>query len=110
MVQRLDDRSVLAPVPLLSALIDGPIAARRDLTAGGARYRTYGFLAEGAAHAIDSLVAVRTVVFEQHAATMAELATRWRRTSPGATRCGGASRPPRNTATTTTRPTPSAGR
>jgi formate C-acetyltransferase len=72
-VQRLDERSVLAPVPLLSALIDGSIASRRDLTAGGAKYRTYGFLAEGAAHAIDSLATVRTVIFEQHAATMAEL-------------------------------------
>ncbi len=69
----LDDRSVLAPVPLLSALIDGPIASRRDLTAGGAKYRTFALLAESAAHAIDSLVAIRTVVFENRVATMAEL-------------------------------------
>ena len=72
-IERIDDRSVLAPVPLLSALIDGAIAARRDLTAGGAKYRTFGTLAEGVAHAIDSLVAVRTVVFEREQATMAEL-------------------------------------
>jgi formate C-acetyltransferase len=69
----LDDRSILAPVPLLSALIDGAVESRRDMTAGGAKFRTYGLLAEGAAHAIDSLTAIKTVVFEDRAATLAEL-------------------------------------
>ena len=72
-VASADERSTVAPVPLLSALIEGAIPARRDLTAGGARYRTFGMLAEGAAHAIDSLVALRTVVFEDGAATMSEV-------------------------------------
>lgn len=72
-VDTLDDRSVLAPVPLLSSLIDGAIESRRDMTAGGAKYRTFGMLAESAAHAIDSLVAIKTVVFEEKAATMADL-------------------------------------
>ena len=62
-VENLNDRSTIAPVPLLSALLDGPIAARTDMTAGGAKYRTFGMLAEGAAHAIDSLTAIRTVIF-----------------------------------------------
>jgi formate C-acetyltransferase len=69
----LDQRAMIAPVPLLSALIDGAIPARRDLTEGGARYRTFGMLAESAAHAIDSLTAIKTVVFERGEATMAEL-------------------------------------
>ncbi|UCC64587.1 MAG: hypothetical protein JSV36_05920, partial [Anaerolineae bacterium] len=69
----LDDRAAIAPVPLLSALIDGAIPARRDLTAGGARYRTFGMLAESAAHTIDSLTAIKTVIFEGGEATMAEL-------------------------------------
>ncbi|HPD13977.1 MAG TPA: pyruvate formate lyase family protein [Planctomycetota bacterium] len=69
----VNDRSTIAPVPLLSALMDGAIAARRDMTAGGSKYRTFGMLAESAAHAIDSLVAIKTVLFEQRAATMAEL-------------------------------------
>jgi formate C-acetyltransferase len=69
----LDHRAMIAPVPLLSALIDGAIPARRDMTEGGARYRTFGMLAESMAHAIDSLTAVKTVVFEQGEATMAEL-------------------------------------
>jgi len=72
-VETIDDRSILAPVPLLSALIDGAIEQRRDMTAGGAKFRTFALLAEGAAHAIDSLTALKTVVFEQKLATMAEL-------------------------------------
>lgn len=68
-----NNRASIAPVPLLSALIDGAIASRRDMTAGGARYRTFGVLAESAAHAIDSLVAIKKVVFEDRAATMATL-------------------------------------
>ncbi|MBM3497064.1 MAG: hypothetical protein FJX74_00175 [Armatimonadetes bacterium] len=72
-VESVNDRSTIAPVPLLSALIDGSIASRRDMTAGGARYRTFGMLAEGAAHAIDSLAAIRRVVFGEQRASMREL-------------------------------------
>jgi formate C-acetyltransferase len=72
-VESLDERSTIAPVPLLSALIDGCIASRRDMTAGGSRYRTFGMLAEGAAHAIDSLVALKRVVFQEGAASMTEV-------------------------------------
>jgi formate C-acetyltransferase len=60
-------------VPLLSALIDGAIPARRDMTAGGARYRTFGMLAESVAHTIDSLTAIKTVVYQQGEASLAEL-------------------------------------
>ncbi len=72
-VEGLNDRSTIAPVPLLSALIEGCIASRRDMTAGGSKFRTYGMLAESAAHAIDSLTAIKTVVFERGEATMSEL-------------------------------------
>ena len=68
-----NDRSTIAPVPLLSALVAGCLSSRRDLTAGGAKYRTFGMLAESAAHAIDSLAAIKTVVFEQGQATMSDL-------------------------------------
>ncbi|KKL44769.1 hypothetical protein LCGC14_2362370, partial [marine sediment metagenome] len=67
----IDDRSILAPV--LSAMIDGAIESRRDMTAGGARFRTFALLAESAAHAIDSLTAIKTVIFDAGLATMAEL-------------------------------------
>ncbi|MBN1640683.1 MAG: hypothetical protein JXA09_05565 [Anaerolineae bacterium] len=72
-VDALDDRSTIAPVPLLSALIQGAIASRRDMSAGGAKFRTYALLAESAAHAIDSLTAIKTVVFEEGQASMAAL-------------------------------------
>ncbi|MFO7957398.1 MAG: pyruvate formate lyase family protein [Candidatus Brocadiia bacterium] len=72
-VENIDERSTVAPVPLLSALLDGPIEKRRDMTGGGAKYRTFGMLAESAAHAIDSLTAIESVIFEEQAATMPEL-------------------------------------
>ena len=72
-VETIDARNTIAPVPLLSALIDGAIASRRDMTAGGAKFRTFGMLAESAAHAIDSLTAIKTVIFEEEQTTMAEL-------------------------------------
>jgi formate C-acetyltransferase len=53
--------------------MEGPIAARRDMTAGGAKFRTFGMIAEGAAHAIDSLAAIRTVIFEEKQASLSEL-------------------------------------
>jgi len=72
-VETIDDRGILAPVPLLSALIDGAIDSRRDMTSGGARFRMFGMICEGAAHAIDSLTAIKTVVFEERRAALGEL-------------------------------------
>ena len=72
-VEQVDDRHTIAPVPLLSALIDGAIASRKDLTAGGAKFRTFGMLAESASHAIDSLSAIKHVVFQQGQVSMPEL-------------------------------------
>ena len=57
-VETVDERSVIAPAPLLSSLIEGAIEKRRDMTAGGSKFRTFGMLAESAAHAIDSLSAL----------------------------------------------------
>jgi formate C-acetyltransferase len=72
-IDTINDRGTIAPVPLLSALIDGAIASRRDMTAGGAKFRTFALLAEAAAHAIDSMAAIKTVIFEDKRATMADL-------------------------------------
>ncbi len=72
-VNTIDDRHTIAPVPLLSALVDGAIESRRDMTAGGAKFRTFGMLAESAAHTIDSLTAIRQVIFEDRAATVEQL-------------------------------------
>jgi len=72
-VATVDERSTIAPQPLLSALIAGAIEKRRDMTAGGATFRTFGMLAESAAHCIDSLTAIKTVIFEERRATMSQL-------------------------------------
>ena len=72
-VDTVNDRSTIAPVPLLSALIDGAISSRHDLTAGGAKFRTFGMLAEGVPHTIDSLTAIKKVIFEEGRASMQEL-------------------------------------
>ena len=71
--QNVNGRHNIAPVPLLSALIDGAIASRHDMTNGGARYRTFAMLAEGASHAIDSLAAINKVVFVNSDASMEQL-------------------------------------
>ncbi|MFH0938077.1 MAG: pyruvate formate lyase family protein, partial [Planctomycetota bacterium] len=72
-VETIDDRNIIAPVPLLSALIAGAIDSRRDMTAGGAKFRTFGMLAESAGHTIDSLTAIKTVIFDEKQANMSEL-------------------------------------
>jgi len=72
-METIDNRHVIAPVPLLSALIEGAIESRRDMTAGGAKYRTFGMLAESASHAIDSFSAIKTVLFEEKRVSMVEL-------------------------------------
>jgi len=72
-VDNINNRHIVAPVPLLSSLIEGAIENRRDMTAGGAKFRTFGMLAEGATHAIDSITAIKTVIFDEKLATIAEL-------------------------------------
>ena len=72
-VETIDNRSFIAPVPLLSALIDGAVESKRDMTAGGSKFRTFGMLAESAGHAIDSLTAIKTVIFDQKRASMSDL-------------------------------------
>jgi choline trimethylamine-lyase len=66
-------RAMIAPTPLLSALLEGPLEKGMDMTAGGARFITYGLIAEGLSHLIDSFAAVKKVVFEEKLATMTEL-------------------------------------
>ena len=70
------NRAAIAPVPLLSALLDGPGSPMdngSDMTGSGAQYITYGLIAEGVSHVIDSLAAIKKVVFETGEITMGEL-------------------------------------
>ncbi len=56
--------------PLISSTMDGCIENARDMTAGGARHSFGAVGGGGLATAVDSLAAVRAVVFEQRAASM----------------------------------------
>ncbi|MCL2158630.1 MAG: hypothetical protein FWH48_04405, partial [Oscillospiraceae bacterium] len=66
-------RAAIAPVPLLSALLEGPMEAGADMTRSGAKYITYGLIAEGVSHVIDSLAAIKSAVFETNEISMTEL-------------------------------------
>ena len=61
------------PAPLLSALIDGCIANGLDVTAGGARYNSSGSSNIGLADVTDSLMAVKTLVFDEQKVSFADL-------------------------------------
>lgn len=63
----------MLPVPLASSMVQGTMEAGRDVVAGGARYSGSGMAFVGFADAVDSLVAIRTLVFDTKQATMAEL-------------------------------------
>lgn len=71
--RRKDERNFYAPVPLLSSMIQGSLDSGLDMTAGGAKYRTHGMLAESAAHTIDSLAAIKKMVFEDKLVAMDDL-------------------------------------
>lgn len=73
MVQTQHLRSIVAPVPLLSAFLEGPIEKGRDMTQMGARFILGGVIAEGISHMIDSLVAIKKVVFEEKYCSMKEI-------------------------------------
>ena len=61
------------PTPLMSALFDGPMESGRDLLRGGARYNSSGTAMVGLTDVVDSLAAVKTLVFETQRADMATL-------------------------------------
>ena len=66
-------RSIVAPTPLLSALLDGPIEKGLDMTEMGARFIVAGMIAEGVSHVIDSLCAIKQIVFEQKLYTLEDV-------------------------------------
>ena len=65
MVETQHLRSIVAPVPLLSAFLEGPIEKGLDMTEMGARFILGGTIAEGISHVIDSLCAINEVVFKE---------------------------------------------
>ncbi|MBN1342071.1 MAG: hypothetical protein JXQ73_05290 [Phycisphaerae bacterium] len=67
-------RARFAPTPFLSLLVDGCSAGGKDVTAGGAEHNYLTVEGIGLATAVDSLLAVRKLVFEDRRVTMPELA------------------------------------
>ncbi|KAI0856958.1 pyruvate formate lyase-domain-containing protein [Xylaria cubensis] len=65
----------ICPSPLLSALLDGCVESGRDLTAGGAKFHMVAPLCIGVANTIDSLYAIKKLVFDTDSArvTLPEL-------------------------------------
>ncbi len=61
------------PAPFLSVLTDDCIASGRDYNAGGARYNTRYIMPVGPGTTADALAALKHLVFETKAVTMAEL-------------------------------------
>ncbi len=55
----------LHPIPLLSALIEGPMEKGKDLTEGGALYNSSGVWVVGLADVTDSLASLKKLVFEE---------------------------------------------
>jgi len=53
------------PTPLLSTLIQGSVENARDVTAGGARYNTSGSANIGLADVVDSMMAIKKLVFDE---------------------------------------------
>ena len=55
----------LHPIPLLSAVMVGPMEKGKDLTEGGAVYNSSGVWVVGLADVADSMVALKRLVFEE---------------------------------------------
>jgi pyruvate-formate lyase len=63
----------LHPTPFLSSLIQGTLAAGRDVVDGGARYNSSGVAVIGLADVVDSLAAIKSLVFDSRRWTLATL-------------------------------------
>ena len=63
----------LGHCPFISSLLDGCIRRRRDMVEGGAVYSLSGVAVFGATNAVDGIMAVKKLVYEQGRYTMAQL-------------------------------------
>ena len=65
--------SILRPTPMMSAMIDGCITKGIDCTKGGAKYNSSGTACIGLADIVDSLMAVKTLVYDKKQYTLREM-------------------------------------
>jgi len=65
--------SVIRPTPYMSTMLEGCMEKGIDCTKGGAKYNSSGTACIGLADIVDSLMAIKTLVYEQKAYTLREL-------------------------------------
>lgn len=63
----------IAPLPLFSALVEGPLESGRDITQGGEQYQQQGIVLRGLSHTADSLAVIKKLCFEEKTVDWAEL-------------------------------------
>jgi formate C-acetyltransferase len=68
-----DELYKIAPDPFLSGLVEDCLAKGLDLTRRGARYRLYAPLVTGFSHCVDSLAAIKQVVYERKLVSLERL-------------------------------------
>lgn len=67
------------PDPLFTLFTEGCLRSGRDISCGGAVYNDYGLLSVGMGNAINSLINVKKIVYEQKRITIEKLHTLWRK-------------------------------
>ena len=65
--------SVIRPTPLMSAMVDSCIEKGLDVTKGGAQYNSSGTACIGLADIVDSLMAIKNLVYDRKVYTFTEL-------------------------------------
>lgn len=65
--------SVVRPTPMMSAMIEGCIEKGLDSTKGGSKYNSSGNACIGLADIVDSLMAIKYLVYEQKKYTLREI-------------------------------------
>ena len=68
-----DEVHKIAPDPFLSGLLEDCLKKGKDLTQRGARYRLYAPLVTGFSHCVDSLAAIKKVVYEEKMVSLEKL-------------------------------------
>jgi formate C-acetyltransferase len=63
----------IAPDPLISALMDDCVETGKDLSEEGAKYNFHLILVTGLSHTVDSLAAIKKLVYEEKSVKMEEL-------------------------------------
>lgn len=65
--------AVIRPTPLMSTMIEGCTEKGIDCTAGGAKYNSSGTACIGLADIVDSLMAIKTLVYDRREYTLSEM-------------------------------------